>query len=62
MKAPALAIFIFAIIVLITGIILKMNGFPGWFLPVGLGILGLLLGGGMMAVMAQKDTSKDKKS
>lgn len=44
MKFASNIVLVLAGLVLVAGLILSMNGFPGTFLAIGLGILGLIVG------------------
>ncbi|MEO0896174.1 MAG: hypothetical protein AAFY71_07250 [Bacteroidota bacterium] len=55
MRSASIAIIVFASLVLITGIILKATHFPGWFMPVGLGVLGLILGGILLGMGGKQE-------
>ncbi|MCI4667021.1 MAG: hypothetical protein MRZ79_02590 [Bacteroidia bacterium] len=44
MKFASTIILILAALVLTAGIILQLNGFPGSFLAIGLGSMGLIVG------------------
>lgn len=59
MKFASNIVLVLATMVLAAGIILTVQGFPGTFLAIGLGTMGIIVGIILKAIMSQNPEGED---